>query len=669
MNSPRVLFIMMVVFVVLIVLIGKLFTIQITNHDKYVRIASRQQSKTVKIKAERGVIKDRNGTLLTFTKNDVSLFVDTRMTNNKEKLKIAKRFAKLFGKSQKYYLNKLNSAKKNICLEKKASKSKISELIDFMVSGYFQVEDYSRVYPYGSLASHLLGFVDRKLKGVAGVEKKFDKYLTGKDGYKYIETDAQGRIVTVNQNYSVLPQNGYNVELTIDINYQKILEEEVTRGLKKYKGKSATAIIMNPNSGEILAWTNQPDYDPANYNLYSDFERRNRAVTDTYEPGSTIKPLVMSILLEKGLASEHEIINTDNGKYKVRGATIRDAHKFKKLSVTEIISHSSNIGIAKLSDRIDDETFYKYLRDYGFGNLTSIDLPGEAAGQLKKPRNYSKLSKKFISFGYEIAVTPIQLLTAYCALVNGGELLQPYVVKKIKDNRGNIVEEFSKKRIRKIISANTSERVVKMMKETVETGTAVEAKLAGIEVGGKTGTAQRLLNNKYSSKDYNSSFIGFFPADNPQYVILVLVSSPEIGKYGGKVAAPIFRNIAARIVDSDKNIIPQKDKTGIINDAEYVDNNKKENLFVTANLSPATKINRKHNSNENKTSYSKFPNLINFSKRAAIKTLNDLGIKYQIAGTGKVIWQSVEPGKNLKDIDVCKIKCATTKINKRLRIN
>ncbi|MCK5457114.1 MAG: penicillin-binding protein 2, partial [Melioribacteraceae bacterium] len=363
------------------------------------------------------------------------------------------------------------------------------------------------------------------------------------------------RVITVNQDLSIKPTPGHTIQLTINKNYQKILETEVRDGLKKFKGESAMGIIMDPNTGEILASTNQPDYDPKNYNIYSNSKRRNRVLTDTYEPGSTIKPFIMSMLLEEKLTYEDEITNTENGTWRVRGATIRDTHEYDYLTSTGIIEHSSNIGIAKLSDKIDDDTFYRYLRDYGFGSLTSIDLPGETPGVLRKPKNYSKISKKFISFGYEISVTPIQLAAAYSALVNGGELMQPYVVQKVTDSRKNIVEEFYPIKIRRVVSKKTSERVKKMMKEVVEDGTGTEAYISGLSIGGKTGTTQKLINKQYSNKEYNSSFVGFFPVEDPQIVILIVVSSPEVGRYGGKVAAPIFHEITKRILDGDRNKI------------------------------------------------------------------------------------------------------------------
>lgn len=670
MNNARVVLITIFIFIALIILVGRLFTIQVSDHERYSKIAKRQQNKSIKIKAERGVIKDRNGELLAFTKNDVSLYVDTRMTNRKEKLKIAKRFSKLFGKSERYYLNKLNSANKNICIEQKAPKEVILQISDFIVNGYFQVEDYSRVYPYGSLASHVLGFTDRNLDGVSGIENQFNEYLTGKDGIKYIENDVQGRLVTFNPDNSIEPESGDNIELTINKNYQLILEEELSKGLKKFKGESGVGIIMDPNTGEILAWSNQPDYDPSNYNLYTADLRRNRAITDTYEPGSTIKPIVMSILLEENLTQEREIINTENGKYKIRGATIKDTHKFETLTSSEIISHSSNIGMAKLSDRIDGDTFYRYLRDYGFGNLTSIDLPGETNGSLKKPKNYSRVSQKFISFGYEISVTPLQLVTSYCALINGGDLLQPFVVKSIKKNNGEIVKSFSRNKIRSVISPKTSKRVIEMMKDAVENGTGVEAKLSQIQVAGKTGTSQRLVNKEYSSSSYNSSFVGFFPADNPKYIALIVVKAPKIGRYGGKVAAPIFHEVASRIVDSDKTLINNPKYNSISRTAEYAYNNNQENkIFITSNLANKEEqklVDRKVMYNGDS---SIMPNLRNYTKRDAIKILNDLGVKYQIVGSGTVVSQSIKSGAKLGSNSICKINCSTKKSNSRLRIN
>jgi len=675
MINSRALLVILVVFIVLVILIGKLFTIQVTEHEKFTRIALNQQNKFVKIKAERGIITDRNEELLAFTKNDVSLFVDTRMTDKKEKERIATKFSQVFNKSKNYYLKLLNSGNKNICIEKKAYKDKVMKLVEFIVDGYFEVEDFSRVYPYGSLASHLLGYVDKDCNGISGIEKFYDEKLTGTDGYKFIENDVKGRVVTVNHDLSVKAVPGYNIQLTINKNYQKILEEEIQNGIQKFKGESAIGILMDPNTGEILALTNQPDYDPANYNLFSAQPRRNRAITDTYEPGSTIKPIIMSILFEEKLATENEVINTENGKYQIRGAVIRDTHKFDKLTVREIIEHSSNIGMAKLSDRIDDDIFFRYLRNYGFGNMTSIDLPGETKGSLKKPKYYSKISKKFISFGYEISVTPIQLITTYCSLINGGNLLQPYLLKNISDFKGKVVQEFNPVLIRKVISNENSELMKDFMIGAVENGTGSEAHLTSVKIGGKTGTTQKLIDKEYSNKEYNSSFVGFFPAENPKLVGLIIVSSPKIGRYGGKVAAPIFNQVVQRIVDTDYDIIPKnsdRNKTETENDRYRLkldDRPINKDLFITANIPESNQSSMNKTNVYKSSTRNQMPDLLNLTKRDAIKSLNNLGIKYKTTGSGKVISQSIIAGSRIDDGDICLIKCQSNINNIKLRVN
>lgn len=670
MNNSRVLIVIAVVFLALMILVGRLFNIQVTDHERYSQIAEKQQNKTVKIKAERGLITDRNNEILAYTKDDVSLFVDTRMTNKKAKERIATKFAKVFGKKKKHYLRLLNSANKNICLEKKAVREDVMQLSEFVVEGYFQIEDYSRVYPYGSLASHVLGYVDRKLAGVSGVEKYFDDKLTGTDGYKLMENDVLGRVVTVNQEFSRKPVPGNTVKLTINKTYQKILETEVRKGLKKFKGKSAVGIIMDPNTGEILALTNQPDYDPKNYNIFPSYKRRNRTITDTYEPGSTIKPLTMSILLNEDLTYENEKINIENGVYRVKGATIRDTHEYDYLTSTGIIQHSSNVGIAKLSNRIDDDTFYRYLRNFGFGSLTCVDLPGETPGLLKKPKYYSKISKKFISFGYEISVTPLQLALAYSALVNGGELMQPYVTQQVTDSRGNVVEEFMPKKIRRVVTEKTSDRIKKMMKEVVEDGTGTEAYIPGVSIGGKTGTSQKLINKHYSNKEYNSSFVGFFPVENPQILILIVVSSPKIGRYGGKVAAPIFHEVAKRILDNDGTEIKKEVPKNKHEIAPKLTLQQNEDVFVTSNL-PEQRVLLPSSNKKKKYSVDStvMPNLNSYTKREAIKILHDLGIKYKAEGSGTVVSQSIKPNTKIKDGLVCVIKCENPNLKNRVRIN
>lgn len=400
MINKRALIISFILLFAFIALSARLYVIQISGNEYYSLIALKQQNKPQTVKSGRGIISDRNGEVLSYTSDNISFFVDTRMIDSRKADSVASLFSGLFGKNKKYYLELIENGFRNVCLEKKVPMEKALQLKKAVIDGLFYEEDFSRVYPYGSLASHLLGYVDKKMIGVDGVEKVYNEKLTGTDGYYVFEKDVLGRIVSVNEKESRSPSAGNNITLTINKTYQQILEEELSKGLEKYEGESAVGIIMNPNTGEILALSNSPDFDPANYEIFPDKVRRNRLLTDTYEPGSTMKSISMSILFELKLASTDEIIDTEKGTYYFKGVKISDTHPHTSLTVREILEQSSNVGMAKLSQRIPDDMFYKFLRDFGFGNPTSIDLPGEASGLLKKPNSYSAVTKPFLSYGY-----------------------------------------------------------------------------------------------------------------------------------------------------------------------------------------------------------------------------------------------------------------------------
>ena len=642
-------------------LVIQLFAVQVGNHDKYKAKADRQQNTIYTVKAERGIIYDRNMEILAYTKDDVSLFADARMLNRspRKRKKLAVALAKVFNRKPQRYINQIKRSKKNVCLEKKISKEKALLLNNLVVDGFYKVEDFTRIYPYGNITSHILGFVDNNSVGRAGLEKMYNDLLKGKDGKLDVENDVIGRTVSIDYDNSIPSIAGDSFILTLNKVYQKILVNELKAGVDKYKGKSGIGIIANPKTGEILALANIPDFNPKSYNKVSDFVRRNRALTDTYEPGSTMKSIVLSMMLEKGLVRESDVINTENGKYRIKGAWIRDTHKHKVLTVRGVLEQSSNVGIVKLSEKIDNRDFYKGLRDFGFGNLTSIDMLGETRGYLKKPNQFSGVSKAFISHGYEVSVTPIQMIMAYSALVNGGYLLEPRILKQIVDAKGNVKSEFETKKIRRVISQETSELIKNIMVGVVEHGTGTNAQLENVYVGGKTGTAQKLIKGRYSSKYYNSSFIGFFPAEDPGIICLILVDSPEIGRYGGQVAAPIFRNVAKKILDIDFDIKRNKNK---------IERNKLIDRFM-AGVEKGNKegddITLMNYTEEKKTTKKKkilknvMPNLKHKTLREAISILSDLNVKYKIEGHGRVVAQSIKRGTPLSKGMNCLIKCSS----------
>lgn len=674
MISSRALFVSGFLVLVFVLLSAKLFTIQIGRHEYFSLVADRQQNKPLTVKAERGLIKDVNGEVLCYTEDNISFYADRRMMTPQRVDSICSSFMRVFGNPKEYYKKLIDEGINNVCLEKKVPMEKALMLKKIVVEGLKSEQDFTRVYPYGSLASHVLGYVRNEhnsLKGVEGIEKIYDKSLTGTDGNFVYERDVLGRILSVDEKQSQSAVSGNTVFLTINKTYQKILEEELAKGLQKFGGESAVGIIMNPNNGEILALANTPDFDPANYELFPDDARRDRAITDTYEPGSTMKPLTMSILFENNLVKENEVINTENGRYDFKNVKIFDDHKHDQLTVRGIIEQSSNIGMAKLSARIPDEMLYKYLRDYGFSSLTTVDLPSEAEGFLRKPTNFSAVSKAFISFGYEIAVTPLQLINAYCALINGGTLMKPYIVKTVVDHLGKVVEENHPQKIRSLISKSTSDEMKSLMVGVVENGTGTAAQLDNVLVGGKTGTSQRLVNNNYSAGSHNATFVGFFPADNPQVICLIVVHAPKIGQYGGVVSAPIFHEVAKRMVETDLNLVPNKKKIErkqtlvdqLIADLKS-DTKQKTDKKTFMDLSQKKFEGAKQRIVITGNKY-EMPNLMNQSMRDAIARLNELGIQYKMNGTGKVVWQSLEPGSKITPGTLCSIKCEPTlkKIN------
>jgi cell division protein FtsI/penicillin-binding protein 2 len=639
----------------------KLFTIQISKHEYYKLIAERQQNKPQSVEAERGTIKDANGEVLSYTMDNISFYVDRRMMTPQRVDSVVSVFSRVFGKQKEYYKKIIDDGFTNVCLEKKVSMDKAFQIKKNVIEGLFSEEDFTRIYPYGSLASHVLGYVNREMVGVEGIEKVYENELTGTNGMYNYERDVLGRILSIDEKISKAAVPGYNIILTINKTYQKILEEELSTGLHKYNGQSAVGIIMNPNTGEILALANSPDFDPANYELFPADSRRNRAITDTYEPGSTIKAIIMSILFDRGLAKENEIINTENGTFVYKNVKIQDTHKHENLTVRQVLEQSSNIGMAKLSERIDDETLYKYLRDFGFSNATSVDLPSEANGLLKKPGSFSAVTKPFVSFGYEIAVTPLQMIAAFSAIVNGGTLLQPFILRSITDQNGKVILENQTKKIRTVIEKSTTDLIKDFMVGVVEHGTGTEAQLPDVFVGGKTGTSQQLVNKSYSSNQHNSSFIGYFPADNPKVICFIMINAPQVGQYGGLVAAPIFREVAKRMIETDLSLVPNKKKIErkqnlidqLVADIKTAPKTKSISFSNIGDRS-LTNISTRKIYNGNSTT---MPNLISQSMRDAIARLNEIGMKYKVIGTGKVVWQNLEPGSDIIPGSVCLLKC------------
>ncbi len=657
MNRARALVIIIFVFIFFGALVFKLFDIQIVKSEELKYFAERQQTKVEKILPERGVIYDRDGVLLVYNKNDVSYYLDLRMVTDAGKKTIAEKFSSITGKSKKHYLQLMNDKSKTICLEKKISGEKSFLLKNFKVTGLFSREDPTRVYHYNSLASHLLGYLNEEYKGVNGIEKSLNSDLTGEEGIRLVERDAIGDIITFSEEETKPALPGNNIYLTIKRTFQSVLEEELKKGVKEFNALSGVGIIMNPNNGEILSLANINDYDPNEFWEFSDVERRNKALTDTYEPGSTFKTFSIASLIDQGLCKESEIINTENGTYRFKTANIHDTHRFNSLTVKGIFQESSNIGVVKLSQRINDDLLYKYLRGFGFGSYTTLNLPGEVNGNLKKPNEWSGLTKAFISHGYEVAVTPLQLASAFSSVINGGILYRPMIVKNITYANGELINSFERTEIRRVISTETSERMKSLLKNVVDNGTGELAKLDYVTVGGKTGTSKKLVNGKYTS-DYYSSFIGFFPVENPQVVCLILLNAPQEGRYGGKAAAPVFKRVIERLIELEPSLAgyPEEiiDEKNNYKYSENTDQEENKIVPVMSKTVPIQDIHIKKNT---------MPDLTNVSLRDAIHVLTQLGLRYKIDGSGKIISQSINAGERITEGQYCLLKCKEIRVS------
>jgi cell division protein FtsI/penicillin-binding protein 2 len=639
-----------------LVLIGRLFFIQVVKAEDLAYFANKQQIAMEPIKADRGSIYDRNGTILVYSRSEISFFVDPRLAHKyKKDSLIAKVLSDSIGGSFDKYKAMIDSAKKSFCILKKVDAKLAHKIKNVVYDGLFFKEDPTRVYEYKSLASHIIGFVNFESVGTDGIESVLDSRLKGKEGSRFVLKDGIGSVMSIlEDNYKeALP--GENVALTIDRAIQGALETELETGVKNANAEYATGIVMDPNTGEVLALANYSGYEPGNYKSYSDEIRRNKAISDVYEPGSTFKGIALSGILDKKIASPNQMVNTENGRYKFLGKEIKDHHAQASMSVREVLRYSSNIGMVKLSMKMPDNEFFLYLRSFGFGNFTYLGLPGEVKGRLSIPSEWSGTTKGTMSYGYGISVTPIQLITAYSAIINGGYLYKPLLIKEIKDSKGNVIERNNPTKIRSVITEETSKIMRDLLYDVVEKGTGKRAIIKGLKIGGKTGTSRKIVNGKYSQERYNSSFIGFFPADNPKYICLILVNTPKsVGITGGEVAAPVFRNVVKKIIAIDPSIGKNVDLSKIDDDnkdkAKETDEKDVESIQPDEVKDTVVKkeefIIKKIDLNN--LGNTKMPNLKGVSLKEAISVMKKLGIEFTYSGSGRVIEQSLKPNSEIK---------------------
>jgi cell division protein FtsI (penicillin-binding protein 3) len=541
---------------VLFVLIGwRLTQIQIIEAAKYQEIARRQYETRLTLPAVKGNIYDRNGNVLVSNSMFISYAADPKIVDEGAR-RVAEEFSRVFGKPKKCYFDRLRSEKRFVWLERSIPPDIAKRLQSEKLEGVVELQEPKRLYHYDEVAGQLLGFTDVDNKGLSGLELQFDRQLCGKDGYVVLQKDGLGNRKPSVDYPRVESTPGANLLLTIDLMYQSIAEEELERGVKSSNADGGLVAVMNPKTGEILALAQYPRVNPNEVGRCEVKDQKLRVVTDLFEPGSVFKLVTASAALEAGLVKPDQMFFAENGEYRVplrsgRVRVIKDTHKYGWISFQQAMELSSNIVMAKVSDIIGRERLYEKAKDFGFGCLTGIEVPGEIRGEMRKPSTWSATTLNTMAYGYEVGVTPIQILAAYGAVANGGVLLQPYIVKKIVDANDNTVEERKPQIVRRPISERVARTLMQFFEGVVERGTAIAAKIEGVRIAGKTGTSKKHIEGQYQTGSYTASFVGFFPVENPQIVCLVMVDNPRGRSYfGGEVSAPIFRSIAERMMST-----------------------------------------------------------------------------------------------------------------------
>ncbi|MEW6108672.1 MAG: penicillin-binding protein 2 [Nitrospirota bacterium] len=520
----------------------RLTDLMVINHKMFSEKAKSQQIKAEDIQVRRGNIYDRRGREFAVNLELESLYCDPgEIAIDKNKIN---RLSTILDMEPSVIKAKFSPDKRFIWINRKLSHLAASEVKKLDIKGLGFIPEAKRFYPKGELASHIIGAVGLDNQALEGLELQYDRYLRASGGKVFFSRDASGRMLSSGVD---IEAKGNNILLTIDEGLQYIVEKELEKAMFKWKSVAASAIMMDPFNGEILALANRPAYDPNEIRKAKPSEIRNRIITDIYEPGSTFKIIVGTAALEEKLFRLDSLFDCSNGSIEAGGKLIRDAHKHGVLTFKEVIQKSSNVGSVMIGMKLGRERVYKFAKRFGFGESTGIDLPGEVSGWIRETGKWSATSIGAISIGQEVAVTPLQVLRAYSAIANGGYLVRPHVVSEIRTPEGAQAYSFKQDVGKRVISEKTA-HIFREILETVveEGGTAAGAAVDGNRVAGKTGTAQVIdhKTGRYSRDRFISSFVGFVPADNPKIALIVVIYEPKGQIYGGIVAGPVFKSIA-----------------------------------------------------------------------------------------------------------------------------
>ncbi|MCK4378344.1 MAG: penicillin-binding protein [Deltaproteobacteria bacterium] len=626
-------------------LVSRAYYLQIVRHDFFYTKSLQQSRQAVEIRPERGEILDSRGNKLAISLESESVYVQPHKMISKKNT--ARKLARILPFSSRQIYRKLASKKSFVWIARDVLPGQAEKIKKLHLKGVGFVKESRRFYPNRELAGQLLGFVGVDSKGLEGIEHFYDRYLQGKKNIVFLERDARRGILDPGDLGSVEGTRGKTVMVTIDRTIQHTVEQELARTVAGSGAKRGLAMVMDVESGAILAMSQYPFFNPNSFTSSKPSIWRNRAVVDMLEPGSTFKVFTVAAALDQGVITPDDCFDCEQGKYRVGGRIIHDTHKHGKLNVTEIVKLSSNIGCSKIAARLGKQDLYEFLSRCGFGSRTGIDFPGEKQGILRDWHRWRDVDLSNISFGQGVGVTPVQLMMAYAALANGGYLVKPYLVQAVVNENGwKVYEHHVASGRRRAFSPKVARQVLAMLEKVVDDdGTAPKARIPGYRVAGKTGTSQKYdpQKKKYSRKNYLASFIGFIPApeNHGKLLIYVMVDEPRTSIYGGMVAAPAFSRIGQRLL-AYLNVEPSSRVMLAVREPEESEKTAKREAGISASV---TSIVTKKSALTADTGI--MPDFSGRSVRDVLAYFGTLPGSLAIHGSGKIMKQKPRPGQRI----------------------
>jgi len=646
---------LLVFFVILFVaLFSRAIHLQIMSGEALKELAAKQHNMALQLPPERGLIFDRNG-----EKIAASLQVDSVCADPSKMARpadVAVRLTALLGLDRQEVMKKLLHSKKFCWIARRIPFELARQVEEADIEGIFLVKEPKRFYPNGELAGQLVGLVGLDSVGLEGLEIKYDQYLKGIPEKLVWTRDAKGKMLFPRvEKAAVSSDESVNLVLTIDSRIQHLVESQLKAAVEEKGAKGGLAIVMDPKTGEILALANSPSFDPNALLTVSPENKKNKVVTDCFDPGSTFKPFLVAAALQEGVVRENDRFYCENGAYAIANRVIHEAKRKRHgmLTVHDILKYSSNIGSVKIAEKLGKEKFYDYIRSFGFGAKTGIDLPGEIPGLLRPVADWTRVDAATVAFGQGISVTAIQMITALSTIANQGTMMKPYVVRALVDKKGQIVRNYSPTVIRQVISPATARRLTAIMTDIVgqEDGTGKNARIESVSVAGKTGTSQKYDSSRhvYSSERVKTSFMGFFPAEDPQVAILVILDEPQKDRWGGVASAPVFKAIGEQILTCFKPHIRPNPLPGMDQEENSHNSGVKVKLVsssgeIAAGAAPNLALDE-----------SLMPKFLGLSIRDVLRKAKQRGIEVKVTGNGWATEQHPAPGTPLTRSTVCSV--------------